>query len=152
MRKIVYTRPDGGISIVTPIINSYPVREEITEAEAEQRAWAKLPADAIGPRFVDDGGIPLDRTFRNAWEDNGGVKVNMPKAREIHKDFLRGLRKPKLAALDVEYQIADESGNVALKSSISAKKQALRDVTDDPAIVAARNPAELKVVIPAILK
>ena len=58
----------------------------------------------------------------------------------------------KLAALDVEYQHADERGDVAEKARIAAKKQALRDVTADPAIEAAQTPEALKAVWPDILK
>ena len=152
MRKIIYTRPDGGLSVVHPVINTYPKREEITEEEAEQRSWDRLPKDAINPRFVGESEIPTDRAFRNAWEDNGGVKVNMPKAREIHKIGLRELRAPKLAALDIEYQRADERGDSAAKVSISRKKQALRDVTTDQRISAAATIDELKAAIPDALK
>ena len=71
MRKIIYTRQDGGLSVVTPIINTHPTRENVTEAEAEQRAWNKLPKDAINPRFVAVSEIPTDRTNRNCWRDTG---------------------------------------------------------------------------------
>ena len=102
MRKIIYTRPDGGVSIVCPVINTHPQPEDITEAE--ERAWDRLPANAINPRWIDATEILADRYFRDAWEDNGDIKVNMPKARELHKERLRALRAPKLTALDVEYQ------------------------------------------------
>lgn len=146
MRKIIYTRADGGMSVVHPVINN---NETMTETEAEQRAFDKLPLDAINPHFIDS--IPSDRTFRNAWEDQGVVQINMEKAREIHKEVLRRLRTPKLAELDVAYMRADEIGDTAEKAIIAAKKQALRDVTADPAIAAATTPEELKAVRPAAL-
>ena len=151
MRKIIFTRPDGGVSVVVPAINTLPDPEKITEAEAEQRAWDKLPTIAINPRFVTDAEIPTDRTFRNAWEDSAGIKVNMPKARDIHKERLRTMRAPKLAKLDVDYIRADEAGNTALKVKIAGQKRALRDVTVDSRIVAATTPEELKNVIPSVL-
>ena len=76
----------------------------------------------------------------------------MPKARELHKEYLRALRAPKLAELDVEYQIADETENRVKKQEIAGKKLALRDVTDDPAIEASKTPEELKAVIPDVLR
>lgn len=152
MKKIVYTRPDGGLSIVTPIINTHPVPEDITESQAILRAWDKLPKDAINPRFVDESEIPTDRTFRNAWEDNGAVSVNMPKAREIHRQIMRYKRAPMLSALDIDYQRADERGDSALKAEIAVRKQALRDVTADPAIESATTPEELKAVIPSAFR
>lgn len=152
MRKIIYTRPDGGLSVVIPIINTHPVREDITEEEAEQRAWGKLPAEAINPRFVTDAEIPTDRTFRNAWADSGqSVYTDMAKARVIHKNRLRAMREPKLLALDIQYMRADEAGNLALKNEIAKKKQALRDVTADPRIESAQTPEEIKNVIPPVL-
>ena len=153
MRKIIYTRPDGGVSIVSPVRNTFPVLENLTDAEIEKRAWDKLPLDAINPQFVEPDAIPKDRTFRDAWKAEAGkVLHDILKCREIHKQRLRQLRAPKLAALDVEYQRADEDGDTAKKRDISAKKKALRDVTADPRIDAAQTPEELLAVIPEALK
>lgn len=143
MRKIIFTRPDGGLSVVHPVINTLGEAADFTEAKAEQRAWDKLPKDAINPRWADAVEIPADRTFRDAWNDTGIVSVNMPKAREIHKDWLRKLRKPLLSELDVAYQRADEIGDVAEKRRIAAEKQVLRDITAHPGIEAAQTPDEL---------
>jgi hypothetical protein len=150
MRKIIFTRPDGGTSIVNPVIN---VREAITEAEAEQRAFAKLPPGAINPQFVDASAIPQDRTFRNAWKQNGtAVEHDMPKCRELHRDRLRMIRKPLLEGLDAQYLRADETGDLVEKARIAVKKQALRDVTADPGIDSAATPEALKAIMPAALK
>jgi len=152
MRKIIYTRPDGGVSVVTPVRNTLPVLESLTDAEIEQRAWNKLPPDAIDPRFVEADAIPVDRSFREAWKaDGAAIAHDMAKCREIHKERLRQLRAPKLAALDTEYMRADEAGDAAKKAEIAARKQALRDVTKAPEISAARTPEELKAAIPAAL-
>jgi 5-formyltetrahydrofolate cyclo-ligase len=99
-----------------------------------------LPPTAIDVRIVDESEIPTDRTFRNAWKAD--LSVDMPKARELHRKKMRLARAPKMAALDVEQL----KGN-----NVEAKKQALRDVTSDPAIDAAKTPEELKSVWPAAL-
>jgi hypothetical protein len=126
MRKIIYTRPDGGFSVLHPVRNT--IGETLTtDAEIEQRAWDKLPDDAINPQFVEADAIPTDRTFRNAWEDNGGINVNMPKAKDLTKDRLRADRKPLLEAQDVLFQRALESG--ASTAAIVSEKQRLRDIT-----------------------
>lgn len=141
MRKIVYTRPDGGLSVVVPCIGTH---ETVTEAEAEARAYALLPPDAANPRWATDADFPPDRTFRNAWEDDGAaVKVNMPKARDIHRDKLRQLRAPKLAAEDTAFMRALEANDTAEAARIAQRKQALRDITADPRINAAKTPDEL---------
>lgn len=92
-----------------------------------------------------------DRYFRNAWEDNGKLSVNMPKAREIHKNHMRGARAPLLAQLDEAYLRADETQDAWGRADVVSQKQALRDVTADPAIEAAKTPDALKAVWPAIL-
>ena len=70
------------------------------------------------------------------------IKIDMAKAREIHKTNIRQARSPKLAELDVEFQKALETG--ASTADIVAKKQALRDAPADPSIAAASDEAALK--------
>lgn len=87
--------------------------------------------------------VPSDRTFRNAWCWTGKVDHDMEKCRAIHRDRLRVARAPKLAALDVA-QLRGQD--------VEAEKTALREVTADPAIEAAKTPEELKAVWPAVLE
>jgi len=77
------------------------------------------------------------------------ITINMAKARDIHRAKMREARAPILAALDVQFQRALESN--ADTSAIVAKKQALRDVTSDPAIEAAQTTDQLKAVWPSVL-
>ena len=70
------------------------------------------------------------------------IKIDMAKAKEIHKTNIRTARTPKLAELDVEFQRALETS--ADTSAIVAKKQALRDAPADSAIDAATDAAALK--------
>ena len=71
-----------------------------------------------------------------------GFGINMAKAKEIHKNNIRLVRKDKLAELDIEFQRALETS--ADTSAIATKKQALRDAPADTAIDAATTEAELK--------
>jgi len=80
------------------------------------------------------------------------ITVDMTKAREIKRDQLRAERKPLLEQLDVEFMRAQEAGDTAKQQEIAAKKQALRDVTADPAIDDATTPDELKAVRPDVLE
>ena len=153
MKKILYTRLDGSLSIVIPVINTQPTREAITEAEAEQRAWSRLPEDAINPQFVEDSAIPQDRTFRNAWRQSGAVvRVDMGAARELHKEHLRRLRAPKFEPLERAQRTALVLGDAAKAAVLEGRLQALRDAPADPAIEAAQTPEELKSVLPEALK
>ena len=86
--------------------------------------------------------VPQDRTFRGAWQFGEGIETDMPKARAIQRDNLRADREPLLAALDVAYMKALETGSGA--ADIAAQKATLRDITSDPRIDAAANPDELK--------
>ena len=70
------------------------------------------------------------------------INVNMIKARDIHREKVREARNPKLAAKDVEFQRALETG--ADTAAIVAAKQALRDAPASAAIEAATTPDELK--------
>lgn len=79
------------------------------------------------------------------------ITVNMDKARDIKKDMIRAERKAKLEALDVEFMRAVEAGDTAAQATIAAKKQGLRDATDDASILNATTPEELKAARPAIL-
>lgn len=79
------------------------------------------------------------------------IKINMDKAREIKRDMIRAEREPLLAALDIEFMRAVEAKNTAKQSAIAAKKQALRDATDDPCITEATTPEELLSARPAAL-
>ena len=71
-----------------------------------------------------------------------GFGVNMSKAKDIHKDNIRSARKDKLAALDIEFQIAQETS--ADTSAIVAKKNALRDAPAASGITTAQNAQDLK--------
>ena len=71
-----------------------------------------------------------------------GFGVDMAKAREIHKTNIRTAREPLLAALDVEFQKALETGSST--TDIVAKKQALRDAPADSAINGATSTDQLK--------
>ena len=56
------------------------------------------------------------------------IGINTAKAREIHKQHIRLNRDPLLAAQDIEFQRAQETG--ASTVGIVSTKQALRDATD----------------------
>jgi hypothetical protein len=79
------------------------------------------------------------------------ITINMSKARDIHRERLRRLRAPKLAALDVASIRAMETSDTAGVKEIAAQKQALRDVTSDARIDAADTPEALSAVLPESL-
>lgn len=142
MKRIIWKRPDGGVSITVPCEE---LLEKETEKEYLDRIAAKLREkhpDANGnlsPTIPDswvrvadlpEENIPTDRSFRDAWTwttPEPVVDIDFEKAREITKNRLRAERKPLLEEQDILFQRATETG--AKTSAIVAEKQRLRDVT-----------------------
>src|SRR3989344_1071954 len=135
--KIAITLKNGSLVIMSFITNDFhgivrkPTNKNINaEISKAQQAW---PSTMKSWRIISDSQIPTDRYFRNAWTYSGfGIKVDIAKAKEIHKEKLRMARAPLLDELDVAYMRADEAGNEKLKAKITSQKQALRDITDHP--------------------
>ena len=113
---IIFTNDNGGVSVCIPTGEL-----DINAVKAKD-----TPSHSI---IVQDSELPqADNDFFNAWElANGVVTVNIDKAKEITKARLRAEREPLLAAQDVLFQRALESG--ADTTAIVAEKQRLRDVT-----------------------
>ena len=129
MSRIIYTKSDGTVSIITP---AGDVNDAIKDVPS-----------GLSYEIVEDSVIPTDRSFRNAWKQNSKtIETDMTKAKEIHKTNIRKARIPKLAELDIEYQRATETS--ANTSDIVAKKQALRDAPAASGISTAANTTELK--------
>jgi len=142
MKRIIWKRPDGGVSITIPC-------EQMVETETEQEYLDRIehklrekhidangnlspavPDDWVRVADLPEENCPNDRTFRNAWTwttPDPVIDIDFDKAKEITKDRLRTERKPLLEALDIETMrnITDTTKLV----EIEAKKQVLRDVT-----------------------
>lgn len=151
MKKIIYTRSDGGLSVVHPAENARLDNE--TDAEFISRIVEKdVPPGALDVQIVDATSIPTDRTFRNAWKAGvGKVEHNLPKCLTLAQDAIRVARAPKLAALDVEFMRAVEIGDAAKQAQIAAQKQRLRDATADARLTNAQTPEALKAAMAAVI-
>lgn len=115
MNVIIFDNGNG-VSVVVPTGNL-----SVEEVKAKD-----CPEGSI---VIDAQSLPTTRDFRNAWElVDGAVTVNFAKAQDLTKARLRSEREPLLAAQDVAFQRALESG--ADTSAIVAEKQRLRDVTN----------------------
>jgi len=167
--KIAIRRSDGGVSIMSFITRGrgdvLPSgatwedqgrglwRREPTDANVSQEITRVPLLDAVGYRRITDADILPDRTFRDAWIDDGEKLLHdIAKAREIHRQRLRVARAPVLADLDVAYQRADEKGDKPGKARVVALKQELRDITAHPGIEAAQTTDELKAIWHEALK
>jgi hypothetical protein len=116
---IVYTLPNGAVSIVT-LCNG---------VDAHKYIQANNLVDC-GAIIIEEKDLPTFPQFRNAYKlHNNKVVVDIQVAKKIKLDQFRQARKPLLEQLDVEFMRAVELSNAAKKKSIAAKKQQLRDVT-----------------------
>lgn len=139
--NIVWKRPDGSVAITYPAIEGM----DLDAHAAELIARGDIPADHT--KVAVAATLPPRDEFRNAmvW-DGRRVVHDMTRAADLRREQLRRERAPFLAALDVEYQRADERGDAAAKAAIAAKKQALRDITADPRLDNATTLAALRAV------
>lgn len=132
-QRIIYTTPDGGVVVVIPT----------GELPIDQVLAKDLPPGVTG-LIVDAIDIPADRSFRNAWKQNGRlVEHDMTKAREIHRNRIREARAPRLAELDVAMQRELEKAKPNT-AAVTAQKQALRDAPAAPSVDSATTIDELK--------
>ena len=114
---IIFTNENGGVSVCVPTGEL-----DINAVKAKD-----TPSHSI---IVQDYELPqADNDFFDAWElTDGEVTVNLTKAKNITKARLRAERAPLLAAQDVLFQRAQETGGDT--TAIVAEKQRLRDITD----------------------
>ena len=121
--RIAYIQDDGSTAVINPTPD-FCSRADSTIDELIERSVPK------GAHFeilsVDE--VPSDRGFRGAWCLNGGVSVDIVKARKIKMDELRIIRNKKLQDMDIDYQVASEQRDTAKQDEVAAKKQALRDM------------------------
>ena len=117
-QAIIFTNDNGGVATCIPT----------GEISIEAVMTKDVPAGRSA-RIVNLTDLPRDNDFYDAWEmDATSVTVNLEKAKEITKKRLRAEREPLLAAQDVAFQRALETG--ADTSAIVAEKQRLRDITN----------------------
>ena len=115
-QAIIFTNDNGGVSVCIPT----------GEISIEAVLTKDCPKGAI---IVEQSSLPTDNDFYDAWElADGVVTVSLAKAKDITKKRLRSEREPLLAAQDVAFQRALETG--ADTSAIVAEKQRLRDITN----------------------
>jgi len=115
-QAIIFTNDNGGVSVCIPT-------GEISIEAVQAKDTPK------GSLIVNTSDLPTANDFFDAWElADGKVTVSLDKATEITKKRLRAEREPLLAAQDVAFQRALESG--ADTTAIVAEKQRLRDITN----------------------
>ncbi len=105
----------------------------------------------IRTREITEDKIPTDYTFRNAWtddKDTDTIDVDMVKARPIHMDVIRGLRKEKLKDLDIQFARALEQSDTKEINKIAEQRQILFDLPTTYDLSKYHTPEALKEAIP----
>ena len=134
MNKLIYTRLDGGVSVVIPAKKSEieRVMGPLTDKEYEQHVYNRsIPKDAINIRELSDSDIPDSREFRSAWVDitsESKIDISCEKAKDIQLVKLRKERDKLLSELDKEFMMKLEK-NESL-DDVKLRKQKLRDITE----------------------
>lgn len=180
-KRIIYTQLDGTIAVVVPserflsrfddedkaydavIAKSIP--EKYVEFGGQVIPIMKGESEPVGATVVHtpevkvciDTDIPVDRHFREAWEldltpSEDVVTVNMEKAREIHMNYLRNLRRDKFPSIDAAYNTALDKNDMPEVAKLSQLRKTLRDIPQTFDLSSARTPDELKLLIPDELK
>ncbi len=72
------------------------------------------------------------------------VNVDILKAKDIHRNYIRGTRKPLLEQLDVDFMKALEGGSPTDVANITTQKQLLRDEPANAEIDQASTVDEIK--------
>lgn len=151
MKCIVYQRPDGGVSVVSPAPEFLGRKDEDgnpifpTEDVGIAAVMAKdIPTDATDVSICDTSEIPSDREFRNAWVRSGrGAAVDITKAREVQRERIETARR--LAARDILER-------EALGEDVAAEKAALANIRAADIVGTVQSVAALKAAWPAGLK
>lgn len=139
MNRIIYTRPEGTVTVEIPTAEFKGTMEELAE---------KVVPVGIAYEIVDETDIPTDRTFRNAWKHDTSpapekIAVDMVKAAEIAHKARRKERDKLFAPLDIKATIPAEA------NAAETARQSIRDADAQKqiAIDAATTPEELKVLM-----
>lgn len=107
------------------------------------RAFHDRPV--VSWRRLSPGEIPVDRTFRGAWKDDGSfITHDLGAAKDIKRQHIRHERARALPELDGQWMRAHATGmDTAL---VERKRQQWRDAPADPRIDAARTIEELAAI------
>lgn len=159
MKRIVYTQPSGGVAVVIPAAQEDVARvlPQVTSMTPDEFVdFIKdrdLPGTATNILVCDETDIPSSRAFRDAWEQdtNNLIIIDMPKARIIHMNKIRGARVTIFNELDRDYMKAHEAGDTTELANIATSKQALRDLPTTFDLSGYRTPEDLAAAWPAEL-
>ena len=156
MKIIVYDTADGRLNIRGARTAKFLAKFDGDDAAAVQDILDnRMPPDALNVQVLDNPTFPSNRTYRNAWEVSGmNIKVNMPKAREIHAKHIAVGQTAGIARLKVEERNERLKSNTTQADSHAADLVALEALDLNvlaTQIAAAPNPTALSAIWPALV-
>ena len=132
--KFVYTRVDGGVSVVhaAPKKDLERVLGTLTHDQYVAHVLKRsIPTGATNVRELLEEDLPVSRKYRNAWVDKSNtskIDLDMVQVKNLLLVDLRRERDVKLKESDSLVARALESG--ADMTTLKEKRQALRDATN----------------------
>lgn len=146
--KIVFTRADGGVSIVNAVPKNIIERAlgNLTDEEYKKHIWDKsVPKDAINPVEIDDDYVFPDREFRDAWvQKDKEITHDLKRVTAIQLERLRATRDALLVKYDgLQSRAVDLNDPIAL-ADVKARKNALRGATNGLKALHAETIEEIK--------
>jgi len=129
--RLIFTRPDGGVSVDAPIEqiaqSGAELAQHIARLEATGLVWKQTISTGLGH-------LPSERTgesrkLRNCWRWNGAqVEADIALAKAQIKAEVRTERNKRLAESDADKIRLDDIGTTQQKLDISTYRQTLRDL------------------------
>ncbi len=149
--RIIFNRPDGGVSVVVPAPEFMAHFSTPAKGLAAVRAES-IPSDATDVQTIDVSNLPA-RTFRNAWRQSGGVvSVDMPAARDLHAGRIASAHAAEIARLKIKERKERLKGKTTQANAHAATVIALEALnlnTLATQIGNAPNPTALSAIWPA---
>lgn len=100
-------------------------------------------------RIVEDTIFPEDKTFREAWTDDGEqIDTDMPRARVIHLENIRKAREEKFLEMGFPVQLDADLEAAVIPVETRATLETLRDIPQTFDLSGAGTPEELKALWP----
>lgn len=139
MTQVIIYQTDEGMHVVTPI------------GDLDLVMKRDIPPN-VNAKLINSTILPKDTTFMPAWEwKETYVEINMDKAREVWRNYIRSAREPLYAQNDITLRDAILENSDYKRNNGLKLRDDLRNAPQDGRINAAQTPEDLKKVWPECL-
>ncbi len=158
-KRIVFTRPDGGVSVMVPtdahIANL--MASGLTEVQAvEAVKISDVPPGSTDIIITEFANIPTDRLFRDDWRRTGAAvpAVDMSIARRRHALRIASAKRLAISILGEREDELRMSGRTVAADAVATDITAIENInraTISTQISGAATPNDLRAIWPTIL-